>query len=672
MDDAVKIKKIDIDAFGKLQNFSLELKEGLNIIFGDNEAGKSTLQLFIKAMFYGLPKRKKAGEALKERERAVPWGKTKASGSILFKFCGKDIVIRRDFGKTSADDTIEAYELNSGLTEKSLCREAPGEVLFNMNEVTFEKILWIKQNGVYMGGRDDTITKRLESLSSDGDETVSSAKAVDRLKAIELSLKAPTSKHLPGKIDILNNKLDELTIERYNLLESIEKEKSASCKTAELKKELFNVGQKIKSAEEKQKKIIESRINSVKLERYLKAKEYKLKIDNIRKSDEYRRCFVISDELFYKAESLNTSVDSLRDLNDTNYEKFKKRKNLSLTAIIVSLILVITIAAATALLTHKTENTTAFTLIAAGDISVLYIALILKRIKSAKTKRFKNEKIEQSQLDALIEAKSELISIFSQTKTSSIDELRSLHTAKHSFKERIDALKATTASILGDDTFEELEEFAQNTESPPEDSEEISNFLCSMRKKQLELTAEINKLSGTEEEDSPRTIRDIDIDIQQTSEEIKRYTDKLEAVRLAVSAINDASAKRQLEFTPRLNSSASEFLKILTLNKYKKISVGDDYKMRVYTENGYVAAEYLSLGAYEQIYLALRLALCDLTTDGFVLFMDDILTSYDNKRASNALGLFQKLGKNRQIILFLCREPDFVKSDEFDAHIINI
>ena len=50
----MKIIEINIKSFGKLRDFVLKPGDGVNIIYGRNEAGKSTIMAFIKAIFYGL------------------------------------------------------------------------------------------------------------------------------------------------------------------------------------------------------------------------------------------------------------------------------------------------------------------------------------------------------------------------------------------------------------------------------------------------------------------------------------------------------------------------------------------------------------------------------------------------------------------------------------------
>ena len=55
----MKIEKIKINSFGKLENKEYNLSENINLIYGKNEAGKSTLLKFIQNTFYGTSKNKK-------------------------------------------------------------------------------------------------------------------------------------------------------------------------------------------------------------------------------------------------------------------------------------------------------------------------------------------------------------------------------------------------------------------------------------------------------------------------------------------------------------------------------------------------------------------------------------------------------------------------------------
>lgn len=68
----MKILDLKINGFGKLSNKEIKIQEGINIIYGENESGKSTLLKFIVGMFYGLSKNKN-GKFIPDFERYTPW-----------------------------------------------------------------------------------------------------------------------------------------------------------------------------------------------------------------------------------------------------------------------------------------------------------------------------------------------------------------------------------------------------------------------------------------------------------------------------------------------------------------------------------------------------------------------------------------------------------------------
>ena len=76
----MKINKIKINAFGNLKNKNIELKK-INIIYGKNESGKSTLQNFIINMLYGISKNKN-GKFESDYDKYNPWSGEEYSGKI--------------------------------------------------------------------------------------------------------------------------------------------------------------------------------------------------------------------------------------------------------------------------------------------------------------------------------------------------------------------------------------------------------------------------------------------------------------------------------------------------------------------------------------------------------------------------------------------------------------
>ena len=82
----------------------------------------------------------------------------------------------------------------------------------------------------------------------------------------------------------------------------------------------------------------------------------------------------------------------------------------------------------------------------------------------------------------------------------------------------------------------------------------------------------------------------------------------------------------------------------------------------------YRDAQFLSAGAADQLYLAVRLAICDLVLPSDTcppIVLDDALANYDDERCAAALRLLRREAEHRQILLFTChsREAEFFRND---------
>ena len=79
----MQLRNIQINGFGRLEDIDLELKDGLNLIVGDNESGKSTLTEFVKGIFYGVS-RNKNGKDYSDYEKFKPWNDKNFSGKLVY------------------------------------------------------------------------------------------------------------------------------------------------------------------------------------------------------------------------------------------------------------------------------------------------------------------------------------------------------------------------------------------------------------------------------------------------------------------------------------------------------------------------------------------------------------------------------------------------------------
>ena len=95
----MKIDKLRINGFGNIENKEIDLSDKINIVYGKNEAGKSTLLKFIVDILYGISKNKRHKE-FSDYDRYKPWNKEEFSGKISYKLDnGKKYEIYRDFNK---------------------------------------------------------------------------------------------------------------------------------------------------------------------------------------------------------------------------------------------------------------------------------------------------------------------------------------------------------------------------------------------------------------------------------------------------------------------------------------------------------------------------------------------------------------------------------------------
>ncbi len=132
--------------FGCLENATLDLQDGLNLLEQPNESGKSTWCAFLRAMFYGLESRK--GGAASERNRHTPWSGAPMSGELRLLWQGKDITLRRrpkgadPFGSFEAEYTGTAEQV-PGLTAANV-----GETVLGVNREVYTRTAFISQGGL--------------------------------------------------------------------------------------------------------------------------------------------------------------------------------------------------------------------------------------------------------------------------------------------------------------------------------------------------------------------------------------------------------------------------------------------------------------------------------------------------------------------------------------------
>ena len=145
--------------------------------------------------------------------------------------------------------------------------------------------------------------------------------------------------------------------------------------------------------------------------------------------------------------------------------------------------------------------------------------------------------------------------------------------------------------------------------------------------------------------------------------------EQYEALEMAIATLREANDEMQQRFAPELGRRAGEIMARLTGGKYAALSFSRELDASAKREGDTVAHEkaFLSEGTADQLYLALRLAICELALPegcSCPIILDDALVNFDDERMGYALELLEEMAEKRQIILFSChdREEKFLKN----------
>lgn len=203
----MRIESLHIDKFGKLRSFDLAFPEGLTIVRGDNESGKTTILAFLRAMLYGL-NGKSASIAQNDRRKYMPWGETSMGGSLRLTDGRSAWEIARVFGQTKKQDTLRVTDLASGEAVELPAGDEPGRVLLGVDEAVFADTLYVSARGSRPSGDGAALTDKIRNLVGTGSEDVDLKSVLDRLRAAKNAI-APRAKD-KGRLAAVQREQDEV------------------------------------------------------------------------------------------------------------------------------------------------------------------------------------------------------------------------------------------------------------------------------------------------------------------------------------------------------------------------------------------------------------------------------------------------------------------------------
>ena len=150
---------------------------------------------------------------------------------------------------------------------------------------------------------------------------------------------------------------------------------------------------------------------------------------------------------------------------------------------------------------------------------------------------------------------------------------------------------------------------------------------------------------------------------ERLEEEKESILWQLDAIRLAKESLVQANAELTGRVSPQINQLAEEYLRILTADRYTAMQLYTDFEATCRRDNSAVEMDRLRLstGTRDQLYLALRLAVCKVLLDQgdetVPIVLDDPFVNYDDRRAACGMKLLREIARERQVILLTCRRP---------------
>ena len=311
---SMKIISVNITEFGGLSDFSLDFSDGLNIIEGANESGKSTVLLFVMYMLYGLPKSTRRGTPGEfDKDRSLSRRSGSARGSMIVECDGVKYRIERSNLKRGKNSEVKIEERDTGA--RAFEGEEPGVALLGVSRETFESCLWCAQSRSFVISSEG-VRETLSNLSLTADESVNGDKVKKTLQE-----EKKIYKHDRGSGGLLNDAISRVELARARVKEIDD----AMTRTAHLREEAEAEEAKKKSAEERRARADAARraaASRTLIERFDELARAKAELSQIEgQRDALAECYPISAsnpdrETLFKLRNLRSALMRRReDLN---------------------------------------------------------------------------------------------------------------------------------------------------------------------------------------------------------------------------------------------------------------------------------------------------------------------------------------------------------------------
>lgn len=611
----MRLLELHIDGFGKFHDRTISFNDGINIIYGKNEAGKSTLHTFIRGMLFGIERGR--GRAAKNDlyTKYEPWENSGTyEGWLRLEKDGTIYRIERRFRKENK--SLKVINETKGMEEEATPAFISG-LLDGLTETMYNNTISIGQlKSATEDGMVTELKNYIANMNTTGNISLNITKATAFLRNQKRSLEA-------GLIPEASREFTSLLAE----IRSVEAEIAGP----EYENQL--------AAYQNMRTQVKGLIDNTQTQK----KDLDEKLANGKK--------VLSDNGFTDRASVDAmSSDAERlysEYNTLNGECNKKsRKVLSgLTAVLG----IAGLGAAAAL---GYFNLTAYLPVcgaaAAAAVIFFIISLFIRQKDKEYHRLFDNT---SSELGALLAR---------HLGDSAVSE-----DAMNAFRARMGEFSKLCDMVAQSEA--EIRKFLEDLSNLQTKQAGCSEMIEKQQRTQWELEKKLEHLSNYKNKAKA---------LKRTLAENDRIHDEIVAIDLAHETMADLSSSIRDSFGLYLNKEASQYITGITGGIYDSMSIDENLNVFLNTKAKLVPLENVSSGTMDQVYLALRLAAAKLlqgSGSGFPLIFDDSFTQYDDERLKTALEWLAS-AYGGQIIIFTChrREAQMLRARQVEFQLIEM
>ena len=612
----MRLLELHIDGFGKFHDRTISFNDGINIIYGKNEAGKSTLHTFIRGMLFGIERGR--GRAAKNDlyTKYEPWENSGTyEGWLRLEKDGTIYRIERRFRKENK--SLKVINETKGLEEEATPAFISG-LLDGLTETMYNNTISIGQlKSATEDGMVTELKNYIANMNTTGNISLNITKATAFLRNQKRALEA-------GLIPEASREFTALLAEIRNV--------EAEIAGPEYENQL--------AAYQNMRTQVKGLIDNTQAQK----KDLDEKLANGKK--------VLSDNGFTDRASVDAMSASAEKLY-SEYASLKTECNKKSRKILSALTAVLGIAGLGAAAVLGYFNLTAYLPVcgAAAAAAVLFfiISLVIRQKDKEYHRIFDNTSAELGSLLAR------------HLGDSAVSE-----DAMSAFRARMGEFSKLCDMVSQSET--EIKKFLEDLSSLQTKQAGCSEMIEKQQRTQWELEKKLEHLSNCKNKAKA---------LKRTLAENDRIHDEIVAIDLAQETMADLSSSIRDSFGLYLNKEASQYITGITGGIYDSMSIDENLNVFLNTKTKLVPLENVSSGTMDQVYLALRLAAAKLLTSsgsgGFPLIFDDSFTQYDDERLKTALEWLAS-AYGGQIIIFTChrREAQMLRARQVEFQLIEM